>query len=320
MKQHKRLWRWVCAMVVLLTLVAGTGSTATQAQSTSVVYYPQTGHFLRGTFRAFFDTRGGVPLFGYPITDEYIRDEDGVVVQYFERARFELVAGGVRLGDIGVDYVELKEYEFEPVPPVSDTATRRYFPETGHYIQGAFKAFWDRNNGADFFGSPISQEVAAVSPQGETRVSQYFERARIEMLPSGAMILGLLGRELAPCQQQVPRPRGLPPSGPGLEGDPRSCNNPSTIAMGRVYPEAALPGSVFAFEAINFKPGEEVLLWLNRPDGSVRNLDYGAIVAENGYVLIGFVSEPDDALGSWSLVAQGEESRRKVLAPFRIVR
>ncbi len=53
----------------------------------SVRYYEVTGHNLAHGFRHFFDTRGGLDLFGYPRTEEIV--ENGWTVQYFQRARFE---------------------------------------------------------------------------------------------------------------------------------------------------------------------------------------------------------------------------------------
>lgn len=49
--------------------------------------FPETGKTMQGGFYQFWKRYGGVPIFGYPITEETI--EDGVTVQYTERARFE---------------------------------------------------------------------------------------------------------------------------------------------------------------------------------------------------------------------------------------
>jgi hypothetical protein len=50
-------------------------------------YVEATGHNLCGRFRDYWHQNGGLPIFGYPLTDE--RTENGMPVQHFERARFE---------------------------------------------------------------------------------------------------------------------------------------------------------------------------------------------------------------------------------------
>ena len=54
-----------------------------------VVYFSETGHHLsnRAGFLDYWRANGGLLLFGYPLTEEI--SENGRVVQYFERARFE---------------------------------------------------------------------------------------------------------------------------------------------------------------------------------------------------------------------------------------
>ena len=53
----------------------------------AVRMFPETGHGIGGGFRWFWEHNGGLPIFGYPLTDELV--EDGRTVQYFERAVFE---------------------------------------------------------------------------------------------------------------------------------------------------------------------------------------------------------------------------------------
>ena len=53
----------------------------------AVIQIGPFGAHLGGGFRRFWEERGGLPLFGWPITEEF--QENGVTVQYFERARFE---------------------------------------------------------------------------------------------------------------------------------------------------------------------------------------------------------------------------------------
>ena len=50
-------------------------------------YFGQTRHSLGGSFKRYWETQGGLPIYGYPISEEI--QEGGLTVQYFERARFE---------------------------------------------------------------------------------------------------------------------------------------------------------------------------------------------------------------------------------------
>jgi len=65
-------------------------------------FFPATGQTVRGAFLTFWRERGGLPLFGYPLTAEVT--EGDRTVQWFERARFELHDGGVvLLGRVGAE-------------------------------------------------------------------------------------------------------------------------------------------------------------------------------------------------------------------------
>jgi hypothetical protein len=56
-------------------------------------YFPETGHTLGGPFLGHWQNTGGLPVYGYPISEEVteVSPTDGkeYVVQYFERNRFE---------------------------------------------------------------------------------------------------------------------------------------------------------------------------------------------------------------------------------------
>jgi hypothetical protein len=68
-------------------------------------FYPQSGHTLGGAFGWFWQTHGGIPIFGYPISEEF--SEGDRLVQYFERARFEyhpeLGGAEVQISHLGRD-------------------------------------------------------------------------------------------------------------------------------------------------------------------------------------------------------------------------
>lgn len=74
-------------------------------------FFAETGHNLAGQFLAYWQEHGGLPVFGYPITEERTEtsplDGKEYKVQYFERARFELhpefagTPNEVQLGQLG---------------------------------------------------------------------------------------------------------------------------------------------------------------------------------------------------------------------------
>jgi hypothetical protein len=80
--------------------------------------------------------------------------------------------------------------------PVHAATEPLYYATTGHYVQGIFRDFWDKNNGMANFGYPITDEYID-SKTG--RIFQYFERARFERdTPTATVVqLAMLGREVS---------------------------------------------------------------------------------------------------------------------------
>ncbi len=72
-------------------------------------FFPETGHVLAFGFKTFWETHGGLDIFGYPTTEQLV--ENGLIVQYTQRARFEWhpddAANPVQLGDLGREYLGL---------------------------------------------------------------------------------------------------------------------------------------------------------------------------------------------------------------------
>lgn len=104
-------------------------------------FFPQSGHTLGGAFRYFWQSRGGVAVFGYPISEEFfeVNPANGQerLVQYFERARFEYhpeLAGTpheIQLGMLGRELIQRDPAAVRamaPVPEISllGTATTSY--------------------------------------------------------------------------------------------------------------------------------------------------------------------------------------------------
>ncbi len=178
---------------------------APRAEGTAFAYFPETGHNIGLAVKRFYDTHGGIDIFGLPLTEVFT--EDGQQVQYFERARFELhpelpAEFYVSLSLLGRHFTEGRSeagFQWLPANPGGD---RTFFSESGHTLGGAFRGFWQGRGGLAAFGYPISEEFGEINPQdGQFYVVQYFERARFEMHPEHAgtpyeVQLSQLGRQL----------------------------------------------------------------------------------------------------------------------------
>lgn len=77
----------------------------------------------------------------------------------------------------------------------------KFFPETGHHLDGVFLQYWQKNGGLAQFGYPISDQLIEPDPNnGQARTVQYFERNRFEYFPENAgtpyvVQLGRLGED-----------------------------------------------------------------------------------------------------------------------------
>jgi hypothetical protein len=176
-------------------------------QLPGVLWFSQTGHTLRGGFRAYWEQHGGLAQFGYPLSEEFQeyvpQTGHAYTVQYFERNRFEWhpenagQGNEFLLGLLGLDVTQ--GAVFPTSAPVDSTATTRYFPETRHSLGGEFLAYWQQHGGLAQFGYPVSEEVLEQSPAGgRVYLVQYFERNRFELHPehrgtADEVQLGLLG-------------------------------------------------------------------------------------------------------------------------------
>ncbi len=172
------------------------------------IYFEQTGHWISHGFLRYWEKFGGLPIFGYPITDEYTDPQTGLVTQYFERARLEWHPGAwpsrydVELGLLGVELAQKQGLTGSaPFQPASDGSNPNctYYPQTSHWLCSGFRDYWRSHGGLAIFGYPISEEFT--DPATGLTV-QYFERQRLEFHPENPPAWqvegGLLGVELLP--------------------------------------------------------------------------------------------------------------------------
>jgi thermitase len=181
-------------------------------------YFPETGHTLRGVFKAYWQANGGLPIFGYATSEEFVeRGEDGRdhVVQYFERHRLEQHAENqppyhVLLSRLGSEILAQNGRDWFTFPKGTPRSGCMFFDATGHSLCEPFLSYW-RAHGLEFdgrrgtseaeslalFGQPLSEPQVEISSDGQPHLTQWFERARFEDHDSQGVLLGLLANELA---------------------------------------------------------------------------------------------------------------------------
>jgi thermitase len=181
-------------------------------------YFPETGHTLRGAFLSYWQANGGLPIFGYPISEAFVeRGEDGneYVVQYFERHRLEqhpenAPPYNILLSRVGINMLEMNGRDWFTFPKGQPQSGCQYFEATGHSLCEPFLSYW-RSHGLEFdgragkseaeslalFGQPLSEPQIEISSNGMPYVTQWFERARFEDHGPDGVLLGLLGNEFA---------------------------------------------------------------------------------------------------------------------------
>jgi hypothetical protein len=169
-----------------MAIVAAAGSVAAtfpQTAESNCRPFARTGHYVCDEFLHFYDTRGGLGIFGYPITEAEYDPMLGLHVQYFQRARMELhplnpaayrVELGLLVDQLGYSYPPVGS---EQIPPFN-SATHHYFPETQHVVSYAFLEYYREKGGLDIFGYPRSEFLSE-----DGFIVQYFQRARMEWHP-----------------------------------------------------------------------------------------------------------------------------------------
>jgi hypothetical protein len=213
--------RLLGVVVVVLSLLAVNRGTATAQDGVVSQYFADTGHNVSGEFWIYYQSVSNAQfVFGSPITEQYTDVNTGRLIQYFQRARFELFperpAGQrVQLAPLG-EYVYQRMGESQTLNIFTPIGCR-YYPDTGFSVCYAFLDFFDKNGGEAVFGQPKSPFVFY-----NGRIVQYFERARFEWYPEypegQRVVLAELGRiyfDLVPedaNRLQTVRPDNFPGS------------------------------------------------------------------------------------------------------------
>jgi len=172
---------WISLFILAILL----GSIPVLAQSgdsepEGLRYFSAYGHSVAKDFLNTFDS---VPepdlVFGNPITEAFQEQPDGRIIQYFERARFELYPENPP--ELRVVISPLGKLLYPKTPTFSSPRNLpgcRYIPESRVNICYDFLEFYNAHGGAAQFGYPIANYEAV-----DGRIVQYFQRARFEYHP-----------------------------------------------------------------------------------------------------------------------------------------
>jgi len=185
--------------------------------------FSETGHYLGSEFRDFWEASIGLPVFGYPLTEEYIETNAGVgavySVQFTERKCSEWHpenAGTpyqVLLDRLGTrqeaDLCLLDDEPFRYIGGDEGPDARcLYFREAGHYVCDSFVFFW-RDHGVEMgdpgisyreslalFGFLPGEPFMTTNSDGDTAWPHYFKRAVFEFHPENVFPFRVLGAEV----------------------------------------------------------------------------------------------------------------------------
>ena len=290
---------FVAALSILTLLMGAFVPAASRTYAASSRNFPETGKTVNDPFLSYWTGHGGLAQQGFPITDAYNEknDADGktYLTQYFERARFEYHPESsdpqfkVLLGLLGKEGLAAK-YADNPAnpgnPPNSSAQTvpgggSKTFSETGKTVTGLFLNYWNTHGGLEQQGYPITEAYSEVNDaDGQTYITQYFERARFEYHPESSdpkfqVLLGLVGREVYGLKQGGGGGGGDDGGGGGGTVNPTPTPTPTTPGPTTPSNTLSIPGwthvvvatnnIVFFYNSVN---GHGATARLN-PDGSL---------------------------------------------------
>lgn len=279
----KRLVVTLLAAVFALAALLNTAPASAAQRSRC---FSETGFCIAGNILGYWERNGGLPVFGYPISNlETETNNDGWTgpTQWFERDRLEDHGQeGILAGRLGAQYLERqgRAWTYGSEKPQPGYSLCTLFSETGYNLCPPFSTYWRENGGLERFGYPITPPVQEMV-EGQVYLVQYFERRRMEYHPENAgtayeVLLGLLGRDLR-----------NPSSGcanVALALQKTAAAYPAYFGCAAPFPQVDIPLATEQFErgtmvwvpspnngqgwiwVIYFDNGRNSLVWENYPD------------------------------------------------------
>lgn len=195
-------------LTLLIVFLLTPGGRKTPAQSEIGLYFPETGHWVKGDFLSYYESVSDANmLFGAPITEAFKEAGTGRKIQYFQKAQLILDPSApielrVKQSPLGQELYEAGEApSFTPGSP--DCREFSFTPSQSYRVCYAFRDFFEEHGGLAQFGYPISNfEIH------HRRVVQYFQNARFEWHPElpkdQHVLLGDLGLEYFRSNKEDP--------------------------------------------------------------------------------------------------------------------
>ncbi|MBA3945543.1 MAG: S8 family serine peptidase [Herpetosiphonaceae bacterium] len=306
------------------------------------ITFPETNHTLAGTFLDYWKGNGGLPVFGFPITEQHpeVTADGSFQVQYLERNRFEYhpekqAPYNVLLGRLGDTVLKQQGRDWFTFPKAQPGgAGCQFFAETQHAVCGTFLQYWQGHGLNDpkldaygrslqLFGLPLSEPMMETNSSGDHVMTQWFERARFEDHGTQGVLLGLLGDEFekGSTSPGVPSPApGTTPPPPPPPSASADCNGIVAPISGGVLPANCVKqGTPVEMNINGFQPNEEIAYWLTGPDGAVHGgtdtINVGATGQTDGL-------EWDTAKvtpGLWFWVFAGKQSKHQAIIYIKVL-
>ncbi|HEX2914820.1 MAG TPA: L,D-transpeptidase family protein [Chloroflexia bacterium] len=187
----------------------GTANQVATPLNPSKVYFPDFGQTVPEPLLHYWRANGQYNRFGGPMSRAFV-DSSGNTVQYFQKlalAYYPALQGTgweLRPYNLGQLYLQaqspavLNAAPFARVAAAPNTNTRKYFPESGHFVSNGFYGLYNSTGQLYMWGYPLSEEYSLTLSNGQTFTAQLFERGRmLWSAATGVMVDPNFGTEMS---------------------------------------------------------------------------------------------------------------------------